>query len=91
MHNRQSRKWLASLIFMSRQFIRHMVQATRSQCWNMTKGLPKWPATQGQIKLHQKHGTPTEFAEACVDAIGEISVQEAQKAIDKYLAEWKAA
>lgn len=58
---------------------------------NLTLGLPRHAKTQGQVELRKKHGTPSEFAEACVAAIGEISVKEAREAIAKYLKEWKAA
>lgn len=76
---------------MGRAFIKRMVEATREQQRALTVGLPRFPKTKGQLELRKKHGTPTEFAEACVQAIGEISVRQASQAIDKYLAEWKAA
>ena len=38
-----------------------------------------------------KHGSPLAFAGACANAIGEISVDEAENAIAKYLQEWKDA
>jgi|HubBroStandDraft_4_1064222.scaffolds.fasta_scaffold162750_3 hypothetical protein len=47
--------------------------------------------TTGQRKLMKAHGTPKDFALACADAIGEISVAEAHKAALKYELEYRAA
>ncbi len=55
--------------------------------WN----LPMRSKNAAQKALLAKHGTPFDFAKACAAAIGEISVEEAEKAVAKYLKEWKAA
>ncbi|WP_223880363.1 hypothetical protein [Stenotrophomonas sp. Br8] len=47
--------------------------------------------TRGQRALKQAHGTPEAFANAVLRAVGEISVDEAHTAINKYRAEWEAA
>jgi hypothetical protein len=45
-----------------------------------------------QKKLRKKHGTPAQFAMAAYRTVPEFcSMDEAQAAIDKYNAEWKAA
>jgi hypothetical protein len=41
-----------------------------------------------QAQLEAAHGTPAEFAKAVWRALGEISVFEAQAAIEKYEREW---
>ena len=53
--------------------------------------LPDKATTAGQRALRKKHGTPRAFASAVVNAIGEISILEAQLAIRKYRDEWQAA
>lgn len=47
--------------------------------------------TEAQRVLMAKHGSPFDFAKACAAAVGEISVDEAEAAIEKYLKEWKEA
>lgn len=49
------------------------------------------PLTKGQLVLMRKHGTPSEFAMACYDCVGEISMDEAASAIRKYNEEWSVA
>lgn len=44
-----------------------------------------------QRELEEAHGTPKEFAMALWNALGEISVDEAHAAIQKYEAEWHEA
>ena len=45
-----------------------------------------------QCKLAKKHGTPAEFAQAVYKAVpGDISMDEARAAVDKYNCEWAAA
>ena len=45
-----------------------------------------------QIRLKVAHGTPPEFAKAVYECVpGDISMDEARAAIEKYNAEWKAA
>lgn len=47
--------------------------------------------TQKQQVLALKHGTPAQFTRAVIDAIGEISLDEAYAAITKYYREYKEA
>jgi hypothetical protein len=47
--------------------------------------------TAKQKALAKKHGTPNEFAIAVYKAVPEISMTEAEKAIEKYDTEWKKA
>lgn len=42
-------------------------------------------------ELEAAHGRPSEFARAVRNAIGEISYEEAERAIDRYMAEWNHA
>jgi hypothetical protein len=49
------------------------------------------PLTPAQERLRKKHGTPAEFAAACKNALGDISVQEMDAAVAKYDREWKLA
>lgn len=44
-----------------------------------------------KAELAAKHGTPKEFAKACLAALGEISYEEAQAAISDYEEEWARA
>lgn len=57
----------------------------------LAEGLPDKAKTDGQRALQRVHGTPKEFAEACINAIGEISVLEAHVAVNKYHQQWNAA
>lgn len=52
---------------------------------NMTTLTPK------QKELKKAHGTVNEFTDAIINAIGEISVVEAQKAIADYREQWNNA
>lgn len=47
--------------------------------------------TLAQAKLKRLHGTPEAFEAAIWTACGEISVDEARAAIEKYKREWKIA
>lgn len=48
--------------------------------------------TSKQKALAKKHGTPAEFAKACYEAVpGDISMDEARAAVDKYTREWTEA
>jgi len=49
------------------------------------------PLSDRQEELRAKHGLPTEFAEACYAALGEISIDEAREAIRKYSREFNDA
>ena len=42
-------------------------------------------------QLQAKHGTPAEFKRAVLNAVGEISLSEAENAIRLYEREWNAA
>ena len=53
--------------------------------------LPMKAKNAAQRALMAKHGSPFVFAQACTKALGEISVDEAETAIAKYLKEWKQA
>lgn len=55
--------------------------------WNKTNPT----LTTAQQQLEKKHGTPEQFSCAVMNAIGEISMGEAEQAIEKYNAEWYAA
>lgn len=44
-----------------------------------------------QKLLAAKHGTPAEFAKAVDRTVGEISIDEARAAIEKYNREWEEA
>lgn len=48
-------------------------------------------AVPSRRELSLNHGTPTEFAKAVWNALGEISVAEAQEAINRYEHEWREA
>lgn len=48
--------------------------------------------TKGQRRLAKKHGTPAEFAIACYQCVpGDISMDEAEAAAQKYRREFLAA
>jgi hypothetical protein len=47
--------------------------------------------TSKQKILAKKHGTPNEFARAVMSALGEVSLPEATRAIEKYCREWTLA
>lgn len=57
----------------------------------LTQHLPSKPSNKAQRNLAKKHGTPREFAEAVLAALGEISVSEADAAIARYLTQWNEA
>jgi hypothetical protein len=71
--------------------IRTAIQQTRENNADVIADMPTKATTPGQRALKKKHGTPAEFAQACVNAIGEISCLEAHTAIAKYKREWLAA
>lgn len=41
--------------------------------------------------MKSRHGTPEEFEESVANAIGEISLDEANRAVRRYREEWLAA
>lgn len=47
--------------------------------------------TPAQQALQAAHGTVEEFTDAVINAIGEISVAEAQRAISEYRQRWRDA
>lgn len=48
--------------------------------------------SKAQKALAKRHGTPAEFAKACYECVpGDISMDEARAAIDKYNREWAEA
>lgn len=49
------------------------------------------PLSTAQIELQRQHGTVEEFTDAVINAIGEISVAEAQVAIAQYRVDWALA
>lgn len=53
--------------------------------------MPHDAVNSAQRELVFKHGSPRMFAQACINAIGEISCLEAHMAIAKYKKEWEAA
>lgn len=52
--------------------------------------LPTEARTAWQRELASRSGTPQQFAEACIDAIGGISIDECGAAIAEYLREWNS-
>lgn len=71
--------------------IRQAIRATRDDHADVIASMPNEATTAGQRALRKKHGTPRAFARSVVNAIGEISVLEANVAIKKYRDEWEAA
>lgn len=49
------------------------------------------PSTPGQLALKNRHGTPRAFARSVMACLGEISLDEARAAIDRYNDEWVKA
>lgn len=66
-------------------------QSSPVEFLSMYDSLTDRAVTRGQSVLRKKHGTPKEFARACADAVGEISVAEAHTAVEKYVKEYEAA
>ena len=67
------------------------IAAIRADSGDIIDAMPDAATTQGQVELMRKHGTPRTFAHACINAIGEISCDEAHASIKKYKTEWDAA
>lgn len=65
--------------------------ASRRRYRRIAERLPSVASTKGQMFLVRKHGTPKEFAAAAADQIGEISVNEWEAVVNKYLEEWDEA
>lgn len=62
-------------------------------CWGDAKEgtVEYFSEPPSKKELASKHGTPRQFADACLCAIGMITVDEAQEAIRKYNEEWATA
>lgn len=74
------------------KIIRDAIMETRRDNDGLIASMPDASKTsEAQKKLAAKHGSPREFAQACVNAIGEISCLEAHTAIAKYKKQWEAA
>jgi len=74
---------------MNQRFIQHQVRAARESFDGLLESLPTKPLNANQRKLAKsKAGTPAQFGRAVVNAIGEISVDEATAAIAAYLKKW---
>ncbi|HVX56949.1 MAG TPA: hypothetical protein VHA37_04405 [Candidatus Saccharimonadales bacterium] len=64
------------------------------RCGSLSTGLLVWEAelSRKQKRLVKKHGTPAQFARACYECVpGDISMDEARAAVEKYNREWGAA
>ena len=72
----------------TKEQIRAMIQATRDNNGDLVASMPHDATTPAQEALKKKHGSPRTFAQACVNAIGEISCLEAHRAIADYKAQW---
>lgn len=68
--------------------IRKAIHQTRAGHAGVIAMMPNKATTAGQRALQKKHGTPRAFAIGVINAIGEISVLEANIAIRKYRDEW---
>jgi hypothetical protein len=71
--------------------IRQMRDEVRADNGDLIASMPHDAKTPGQKKLAKKHGSPRMFAQAVVNAIGEISCLEAHTAIARYKKEWDKA
>jgi hypothetical protein len=71
--------------------IRQMRDEVRADNGDMIASMPHDAKTPGQEALKKKHGSPRVFAQACVNAIGEISCLEAHTAIARYKEQWDKA
>ena len=68
-----------------------MIDQIRADNGDLIASMPTDATTPGQEELKRKHGSPRAFAQACNNAIGEISCLEAHTAIAEYKAKWDAA
>lgn len=73
------------------ELFRSMREQTIADNADLIAEMPDEATTPAQEELKAKHGTPREFAKACVNAIGEISCLEAHTAIAEYKNKWDAA
>lgn len=67
-----------------------MIEAARRKFSQDLAPMPDRPLVREQEKMAQKSGTPAQFAGRVTQAIGEISIDEARTAIQKYLKEWNS-
>jgi len=74
-----------------REILKKMIEDVRKDNADLIAGLPNKAVNDAQRALEKKHGTPRSFAQAVVNAIGEISCLEAHTAIQRYLSRWNAA
>lgn len=72
----------------TKEQIAAMIQATRDNNGDLVASMPHDATNAAQEALKAKHGSPRAYAQACVNAIGEISCLQAHEAIAKYKAEW---
>ncbi len=70
---------------------RDSIMEVRRDNEGLVASMPSVAKTEAQKELAKKHGTPREFAQACVNAIGEITCLEAHEAISRYQKKWNAA
>jgi hypothetical protein len=70
---------------------KEMVANARASLADLPSGLPDEPTTEGQAALAAKHGTPQAFAKSLIQVVGEISPNEARRAVARYLEQWNAA
>jgi hypothetical protein len=75
----------------AKELIKSAIDAVREQNGDLIASMPTDATTPGQEELKRKHGSPRAFAQACNNAIGEISCLEAHEAIQDYLAKWNNA
>lgn len=71
--------------------IREMRDAVREDNGDLIASMPHDATTPGQEALKKLHGSPRMFAQACVNAIGDISCLEAHTAIQMYKLKWDQA
>jgi hypothetical protein len=71
--------------------VRRAIEETRADNADLINEMPNKATSAAQRILQAEHGTPREFAQACVNAIGEITCLEAHTAIQKYRKQWEEA
>lgn len=73
------------------QILTDVIKRVQENFQDVVDMMPNEATNDAQRALQAKHGTPREFAEACVNAIGTISCDEAIMAIKVYAAKWESA
>jgi len=71
--------------------VKRAIEEVRADNADLIEDMPNEATSAAQRILQTEHGTPREFAQACVNAIGEISCLEAHTAIQKYKKQWEEA